>query len=333
MILASIPSPTISSFQIGPLTIRFYAIAILVGVVLAVWILNTRWKKLGGTFDQVLDVTLITVVCGLVGARIYHVLTTWPQYFPPTGDPANIVKVWEGGMAIFGGLIGGFIAAWLWTRHKKYSVLLLADALAPGLLVAQAVGRLGNWFNQELYGGPTTLPWGLQLNDADAIGKNEICYDGLMNGGVCPTGTLVQPTFLYEIVWNLIGAAIIVFLVGRIAKSLKGGQIFAIYLMWYALGRSWIEALRVNYSTYILGIRINVWAAFIVFILGAIMFVLLAQHGHSRAYLAAQVAKLTKETAQKEQKADTSKKSASASTAEAPAAAADGLTDESTQRE
>jgi prolipoprotein diacylglyceryl transferase len=212
----------------------------------------------------------------------------------------DIFKVWEGGMAIFGGLLGGVLGAWLWCRHKKYSMLLLADALAPGLLVAQAVGRLGNWFNQELYGGPTQLPWGLQLNDAEAIGKNEICYDGVMNGGVCPSGTLVQPTFLYEIIWNLIGAAIIVFLVGRIAKTLKGGQIFAIYLMWYALGRTWIEALRVNYSTYILGIRINVWAAFLAFLLGAIMFVLLARHGHTRKFLAAQVAKLTQETEAKE---------------------------------
>lgn len=128
-------------------------------------------------------------------------------------------------------------------------------------MVAQAIGRLGNWFNQELYGMPTTLPWGLKLNDADAIGKSEICY----NGQACPTGTLFHPTFLYEMIWNLIGAAIIVWLGHKLVDVLKSGQQFAMYMMWYGLGRTWIESIRINYSTIILGLRVNVWTAIIVF--------------------------------------------------------------------
>lgn len=289
--LAYIPSPTISYFRIGPVTIHFYALTMLAGMIAAIWILTHRWKKLGGTFDQVLDVALVSIVCGLIGARLFHVVTVPYAYFPPTGNPANILKVWEGGMAIFGGLIGGFLGAWVWSAHKRYSVLLLADALAPGLLVAQAIGRLGNWFNQELYGAPTTLPWGLKLNSAPAIGKSEQCY----TGSVCPEGanTLFHPTFLYEMIWNLIGAALIVWVVGRFAEKLKGGQIFAIYLMWYGLGRSWIETLRINLSSEFLGIRINVWAAIVTILVGMILFGVLMRYGKSRAELCAQLAKVT----------------------------------------
>ena len=135
--------------------------------------------------------------CALVGARLYHCITTPADYFPPTGNLVNILKVWEGGMAIFGGISVGTLVAFLWCRHKHYPFAIFADAIAPALPVAQAIGRLGNWFNQELYGWPTTLPWGLKLNDADAIGKSEICYSGAQ----CPDyrTTLFHPTFLYEI--------------------------------------------------------------------------------------------------------------------------------------
>lgn len=275
MNLAYIPSPTFSYFQIGPVTIRMYAICILIGICVAVAILTKRWKRLGGTFDQVLDTTLVAVPSGLVGARLYHCITTPDQYFPPTGSLINILKVWEGGMAIFGGISVGALAAFLWCRHKRYPFALLADSIAPALMVAQAIGRLGNWFNQELYGAPTTLPWGLKLNDADAIGKTEICY----NGQACPTGTLFHPTFLYEMIWNLIGAAIIVWLGHKLWGVLKAGQQFAMYLMWYGLGRTWIEMIRINYSTIILGLRINVWTAILCFLLGCILFVVLWRFG------------------------------------------------------
>lgn len=279
MNLAYIPSPTFSQFQIGPVTIRMYAVCILTGICFAVWILTTRWKRHGGTFDQVLDVTLVTVPLALVGARLYHCITTPSQYFPPTGSLVNILKVWEGGMAIFGGVGVGALVAFLMCRHRRYPFAMFADCLAPGLMVAQAIGRLGNWFNQELYGKPTTLPWGLKLNDADAIGKTEVCYQG----SACPDGadTLFHPTFLYEGLWNLVGAAAIVLIGKHCADRLKAGQQFAMYLMWYGLGRTWIENMRINYSTVILGVRTNVWTAVIVMILGAVLFATLWRRGTS----------------------------------------------------
>ena len=289
MNLTYIPSPTFSYFTVGPLTIRMYAICILIGICVAVAILTKRWKRCGGTFDQVLDTTLVAVPCGLVGARLYHCITTPGQYFPPSGDLTNILKVWEGGMAIFGGISVGALAAFLWCRHRRYPFALLADAIAPALMVAQAIGRLGNWFNQELYGRPTTLPWGLKLNDADAIGKTEVCYDGQ----ACPTGTLFHPTFLYEMIWNLIGAALIVWIGHRLASTLKAGQQFAMYLMWYGLGRTWIESIRINYSTIVLGLRINVWTAILCFALGCALFAALWRYGSDRGPLVARLTDVT----------------------------------------
>lgn len=288
--LAYIPSPGFSKFQIGPVTIRMYAVCILIGVCCAVWILTRRWKRAGGTFDQVLDLTLVTVPCGLVGARLYHCLSTPAMYFPPTGNPTSILKVWEGGMAIFGGIIGGALAAFLWCRHKRYPFALLLDCLAPGLLVAQAIGRLGNWFNQELYGKPTTLPWGLKLNEkSDAIGHSEICYQGT----ACPSGTLFHPTFLYEMIWNLIGAVLIVWIGNIYAKRLRAGQLAALYMVWYGCGRSWIEEIRINYSTVILGLRTNTWTAILVALCGVALFLVLKRYGKTYDELTAKLCTVT----------------------------------------
>lgn len=288
--LAYIPSPGFSKFQIGPVTIRMYAVCILIGVCCAVWILTRRWKRAGGTFDQVLDLTLVTVPCGLVGARLYHCLSTPAMYFPPTGNPTSILKVWEGGMAIFGGIIGGALAAFLWCRHKRYPFALLLDCLAPGLLVAQAIGRLGNWFNQELYGKPTTLPWGLKLNEkSDAIGHSEICYQGT----ACPSGTLFHPTFLYEMIWNLIGAVLIVWIGNIYAKRLRAGQLAALYMVWYGCGRSWIEEIRINYSTVILGLRTNTWTAILVALCGVALFLVLKRYGKTYDELTAKLCAVT----------------------------------------
>lgn len=288
--LAYIPSPGFSKFQIGPVTIRMYAVCILIGVCCAVWILTRRWKRAGGTFDQVLDLTLVTVPCGLVGARLYHCLSTPAMYFPPTGNPTSILKVWEGGMAIFGGIIGGTLAAFLWCRHKRYPFALLLDCLAPGLLVAQAIGRLGNWFNQELYGKPTTLSWGLKLNEkSDAIGHSEICYQGT----ACPSGTLFHPTFLYEMIWNLIGAVLIVWIGNIYAKRLLAGQLAALYMVWYGCGRSWIEEIRINYSTVILGLRTNTWTAILVALCGVALFLVLKRYGKTYDELTAKLCAVT----------------------------------------
>ena len=290
MTLAYIPSPTISQFSIGPVTIHIYALCILMGIVLAVWMTTTRWKKLGGNFDQVLDITLVSVPAGIIGARLYHIITTPERFFGPDGDWAEMFRIWNGGLGIWGGVLFGALAAWAWCRHKHYPMALLADAIAPGLLVAQAVGRLGNWFNQELYGAPTTLPWGLKLNmEGTAIGHSEQCYDG----ATCPSGTLFHPTFLYEMIWNLIGAAIIVYIGSKAMKKLKAGSLFAVYIMWYTLGRTWIESLRIDYAHEFLGVRINVWVSMAVFVLGAVSFIVLQQMGKDTDLLAEKLRTVT----------------------------------------
>lgn len=290
MTLAYIPSPTISQFSIGPVTIHIYALCILMGIVLAVWITTTRWKKLGGNFDQVLDITLVSVPAGIIGARLYHIITTPERFFGPDGDWAEMFRIWNGGLGIWGGVLFGALAAWIWCRHKHYPMALLADAIAPGLLVAQAVGRLGNWFNQELYGAPTTLPWGLKLNmEGTAIGHSEQCYDG----ATCPSGTLFHPTFLYEMIWNLIGAAIIVYIGSKAMKKLKAGSLFAVYIMWYTLGRTWIESLRIDYANEFLGVRINVWVSMAVFVLGAVSFIVVQQMGKDTDLLAEKLRTVT----------------------------------------
>lgn len=290
MTLAYIPSPTISQFSIGPVMIHIYALCILMGIVLAVWITTTRWKKLGGNFDQVLDITLVSVPAGIIGARLYHIITTPERFFGPDGDWAEMFRIWNGGLGIWGGVLFGALAAWAWCRHKHYPMALLADAIAPGLLVAQAVGRLGNWFNQELYGAPTTLPWGLKLNmEGTAIGHSEQCYDG----ATCPSGTLFHPTFLYEMIWNLIGAAIIVYIGSKAMKKLKAGSLFAVYIMWYTLGRTWIESLRIDYAHEFLGVRINVWVSMAVFVLGAVSFIVVQQMGKDTDLLAEKLRTVT----------------------------------------
>lgn len=290
MTLAYIPSPTISQFSIGPVTIHIYALCILMGIVLAVWITTTRWKKLGGNFDQVLDITLVSVPAGIIGARLYHIITTPERFFGPDGDWAEMFRIWNGGLGIWGGVLFGALAAWAWCRHKHYPMALLADAIAPGLLGAQAVGRLGNWFNQELYGAPTTLPWGLKLNmEGTAIGHSEQCYDG----ATCPSGTLFYPTFLYEMIWNLIGAAIIVYIGSKAMKKLKAGSLFAVYIMWYTLGRTWIESLRIDYAHEFLGVRINVWVSMAVFVLGAVSFIVVQQMGKDTDLLAEKLRTVT----------------------------------------
>ncbi|EFA23099.1 prolipoprotein diacylglyceryl transferase [Bifidobacterium gallicum] len=288
--LAYIPSPTISQFELGPFTIHIYALTMLLGIVVCVWMLTVRWQRYGGTFDQVLDTTLVAVPCGIVGARLYHVVTTPERFFGPNGDFVEIFRIWNGGLGIWGAILCGALGAWAWCHHKRYPMALMADAIAPGLLVAQAIGRLGNWFNQELYGKPTTLPWGLKLNNqGTAIGSSEQCYDG----ATCPTGTLFHPTFLYEMIWNLIGAALIIWIGHKTINRLKAGSLFALYVMWYTAGRTWIEMLRIDFSHQILGLRVNVWVSIIVFILGVVAFIIIQRVGTSTQVLANKLESIT----------------------------------------
>lgn len=275
MTVTYIPSPTISYIKFGPFIIRFYAIFILIGILLAMYMITRTWKRRGGNFDQILDIALISIPCGIIGARLYHVITTPEKFFSHSGDWVEMFRIWNGGLGIWGGVVLGSLAAWAVCKHRHYPTALLADAAAPALLIAQGIGRLGNWFNQELYGAPTTLPWGLKLNNmGGAIGNKESCYDGLS----CPEGTLFHPTFLYEMIWNFIGAALIIILSKKILKKCKAGSIFIIYVMWYTLGRTWIECLRIDFSHVFCGIRINVWVSIGVFMCAAIAFILLQRH-------------------------------------------------------
>lgn len=272
MTLASIPSPSISTFEIGPLTIHLYALCILAGIIAAVAITTARWKRVGGDFDQILDIAIVSVLAGIVGARVYHIVTTPERFFGPDGDPMEMIRIWNGGLGIWGGILFGALAAWGWCRHKHYPMALLADAVAPALLVAQAIGRLGNWFNQELYGGRTTLPWGLEIDGSDV---------------------LYHPTFLYELIWNLIGAALIIWIGRRAAAVLKAGSLLTIYVMWYTAGRTWIEALRIDYAHTFLGVRINVWVSIAVFICGVIAFIAVQRIGSAPEPLQERLAAVT----------------------------------------
>ncbi|NCT90989.1 prolipoprotein diacylglyceryl transferase [Cellulomonas sp. APG4] len=243
------PDPSWASFSVGPLTLHTYALCILAGIVAAVWLTSRRLTARGGHPDAVLDITMWAVPFGIVGARIYHVLTHWGDYFGAGQDPLSVLYIWEGGIAILGSLIGGAVGAWIGCRRAGIRLWSFADALAPAMLLAQALGRLGNWFNHELYGSPTTLPWGLEIP-----ASNHAFPPGL------PADTLFHPLFLYEMLWNLLGIAAILLLEKRFA--LRWGKAFGVYLIWYGAARVWLEMLRIDPTSVTpLGLPANVWGA------------------------------------------------------------------------
>lgn len=272
MNLASVPSPPPEwqSFRIGEwlrsigaewatfdLTIHAYAMSILLGMVVGLVITNRRLVARGVESWLVLDIALFIIPIGIIGGRAYHVITHPADYFAGQ-DIMRVFYVWEGGLAIFGALILGAVGGWIGCRISGLRFTALLDAIAPGLIVAQGIGRFGNYFNQELYGGPTNLPWGLEIDSA-----NPAYPLGL------PTGTLFHPTFLYESMWNIAGAFVIIW-AGR-KFALQWGRTFAVYLMWYGVGRVAIESIRLDPSESFLGIRVNVWAALAAIALGLII--------------------------------------------------------------
>ena len=271
---AGIPSPSSAVWYLGPIPVRAYALCILTGVFVAVWWSDRRYRARGGRPELVFDVAIVAVPAGIVGARLYHVVSSPDDYFGPNGDLARIPQTWQGGLGIWGGIAGGVLAGVLLLRHRGLRVAPLADAVAPALLVAQAIGRLGNWFNQELYGSPTTLPWGLRIDDAH-----------LPAGSTYPPGTLFHPTFLYEALWNLAGAVLLVWIGRRmVARSgVTGGRLLWIYLMVYTAGRVWIEMLRIDEAETVLGLRLNVWTSIVIFLVGAIGLVLTSRRPLSDA--------------------------------------------------
>jgi prolipoprotein diacylglyceryl transferase len=268
-VAASIPSPPSewASFALGPLTIHAYALCILAGIILALILTQKRFVSFGGHADAVWDIAIWAIPFGIIGGRLYHVVSSPDAYFGPEGDLARIPQIWQGGLGIWGAIALGAVGAWIGARRAGVKLSAFADAAAPGVLLAQAVGRLGNWFNQELFGAPTTLPWGLEI-DAD-------------NANFPPDqapGTLFHPTFLYELLWNLAGVALLLLLARRF--RLRGGRMFWLYAAYYTLGRVWIEALRIDDAEMVtlFGItqRLNVWTSIAVFLVSLAVLVYLS---------------------------------------------------------
>jgi prolipoprotein diacylglyceryl transferase len=246
--VTSIPSPSISSFTVGPFVVHFYALFILTGIVLAIWLANSRLKKRGGESGVAIDIALWAVPFGIIGGRIFHVLTHLGDYFYAGADVTAIFRIWEGGLAIYGAILFGLLGAWIGARVAGVRFWSFVDAVAPGVLLAQALGRWGNYFNQELFGTPTDLPWGLEIDMANPA------YPAGLPGGV-----LFHPTFLYESIWSLIGVILLLNLDKRF--ELRWGKMFALYIAYYSIGRIWTESLRIDPSEVVLGLRINIWSA------------------------------------------------------------------------
>lgn len=264
MIRSSIPSPPSAwaQFQVGPLTIHTYALCILAGIILATIITQRRLSERGAEKGVVLDIVLWAVPLGIVVARLYHVFTHIGDYFYPGANLWVVFAIWDGGDALYGGLLGGAVGAYIGCRRTGVRFWSFADALAPGMLVAQAVGRLGNYFNHELFGLPTTLPWGLEILPTDAMSPKNL-----------PPGTLFHPLFLYEMIWNLVGVGVILLLSRRF--MLRWGRTFALYLIWYGAGRSWLEAIRIDpTSNAPFGIPANIWASWAAVAVGVVLLII-----------------------------------------------------------
>jgi prolipoprotein diacylglyceryl transferase len=250
MIVSYLPSPSRGVWYLGPVPIRAYALCIIAGIVVAVLITRRRWAARGGRVDDVLDVALWAVPFGIVGGRLYHVITDPELYFAPGREPIRALFIWDGGLGIWGAVALGAAGAWIACRRRGISLVDFADALAPGLVLAQAIGRWGNWFNQELYGAPTTLPWALHIDPANRPADS---------AGIA----LYHPTFLYESLWNV--GVFLLLLWAEKRFRLTSGRLFALYIAAYTVGRLWVEALRVDHANHILGLRLNIWTSIIIF--------------------------------------------------------------------
>lgn len=254
-VLASLPSPPGKSIHLGPLELRAYGLAIALGVVAAAAIAQRRWRRAGGDPADIASLAMWAVPAGLVGARAYHVLTDWQKF---RGRWLDVFAIWQGGLGIPGGLLAG-VAVGAWVAHRRgLPVARVLDAVAPAIPVAQAIGRLGNWFNQELFGRPTDLPWGLEIDrDQRPDGYAEV--------------DSFHPTFLYEAMWNLALAGFLVWVSRRF--RLRDGQLFTLYVAGYGIGRLWVEAIRIDPASELLGVRVNIWTSLVTIVVAAAVFV------------------------------------------------------------
>ncbi|MEU7640195.1 MULTISPECIES: prolipoprotein diacylglyceryl transferase [unclassified Streptomyces] len=246
MNLAYLPSPSQGVWHLGPVPIRAYALCIILGIFVAVWLSQRRWAARGRDPQEIADIAMWAVPFGLLGGRLYHVITDPELYFAPGKRPIEALYVWNGGLGIPGAVALGAFGAWLGCRRRGIKLADFADAVAPGLVLAQGIGRWGNYFNQELYGAPTSLPWKLLIDPAHRPPDS-------------PTVAFYHPTFLYESLWDVGVMALLLWLDRR--HRLPRGRLFAIYVLAYAAGRVWIEALRIDHANHFLGLRLNDWVS------------------------------------------------------------------------
>ena len=255
--LLSIPSPGSSTIELGPLSIHFYGLTLLVAIAAAVAITGVRWTRRGGDWDLIFRVAVWGVAFGIIGARLYHVVTSWDELPDEWWGP---FAIWKGGLGVWGGIGLGCIVGAIVAKRSGASVAKLADCVAPGLLVAQGIGRFGNWWNQELFGKPTDLPWGLEIDPAN----RPIQY---------VDQATFHPTFLYEALWCFAAAGVLLLVERRFSGRIRPGNLFALYVLLYSIGRLWIETLRIDPSHEIGGVRLNVYVAGAAIVASAVFFV------------------------------------------------------------
>jgi prolipoprotein diacylglyceryl transferase len=255
-VLASIPSPHTGIVNVGPLHIHLYGLTLLIAILACVWLTSRRWKAMGGDPDLVIRVAVWGVAFGVIGARAYHDITSWSEV--PSPKWKGIFEVWEGGLGVWGGILLGTLAGWVVVRRAGERFAPFMDAAAPGLLLAQGIGRIGNWWNQELFGKPTDLPWGLRID----VDHRPAQY--LSN----PT---FHPTFLYELIYDLLGVAALLLLDRR--YRFKPPALFALYVSIYCFGRFFEELLRIDPSHHFLGLRVNAWVSIVLFVLATGFFI------------------------------------------------------------
>jgi prolipoprotein diacylglyceryl transferase len=270
------PSPPQGVWHLGPLPVRAYALFIITGIVAALILGDRRWEARGGKRGVIYDIALWVVPFGLIGGRLYHLATDWRTYWGPGGAGLSAaLRIWDGGLGIWGAVALGVLGAWIACRRRAIPLPAFLDAIAPGIILAQAIGRLGNYFNQELYGRETTLPWGLEIfyrrDPSGYIDPHSL--DGVSTGQLA---AVVQPTFLYELLWNVLVFVILIYVDRRFA--IGHGRLFASYVALYCVGRFWVELLRDDTATHIAGIRINSFTSTFVFI-GAVVYIMAAPKG------------------------------------------------------
>jgi prolipoprotein diacylglyceryl transferase len=251
-----IPSPHTGVVHVGPLQLHMYGLTLLVAILAAIWLTGRRWVAQGGEWDLVTRVAVWGVAVGVVGARAYHDITSWNEV--PSPKWQGIFEVWRGGLGVWGGIALGTLAGVIVVRRSGVSAALFADAAAPGILLAQAIGRIGNWWNQELYGKPTNVFWAVKI---DAAHRPFDHFDQ----------ATYHPTFLYELLWNLIGVAVLLLISRRFRIRPPG--LFALYVAWYTFGRFFEELLRIDPSHHIAGLRLNAWVSIACFVASVLFFI------------------------------------------------------------